>query len=104
MSTASTRPSRLTDEFDADARRQAGSKAFTVGVIAIGLGALVTFIAPLSMLFRTIPRNYNEGWNAFWAQATTHGQALYASAESLVSNNYPPLSFFIVGQHRPAVG
>jgi hypothetical protein len=98
MSTASTRTARLTDETDADARRPAGMWTFAIGLAAIGIGALATFITPLSLLFRTIPRNYNEGWNAFWAEAATQGSALYASAESLVSNNYPPVSFFIVGR------
>jgi hypothetical protein len=104
MSTASTRTARLTDEFDADARRHAGTWAFAIGAAATGLGALATFITPLSMLFRAIPLNYNEGWNAYWAGAATHGGALYTSAESLVSNNYPPLSFFIVGRIGDLLG
>lgn len=42
-------------------------------------------------------RNYNEGWNAYHAVAAMTGGALYPHAPSLMVNNYPPLSFFIVG-------
>jgi hypothetical protein len=98
MSTASTRDARLTDERDSPPRRHAGTWIFAVSVATIALGAIATFIVPLAQLFREIPRNYNEGWNAFWAEAALREGALYASADSLVSNNYPPLSFLIVGR------
>ena len=41
--------------------------------------------------------NYNEGWNAFHGQAAMTGAALYPQPPSLMTNNYPPLSFFVVG-------
>lgn len=85
-------------------QHDAGVRTFAISSAAIVLGALATFITPFSMLFRQIPRNYNEGWNAFWADAATHGGALYSSAENLVANNYPPLSFFIVGHFGQLIG
>jgi hypothetical protein len=48
-------------------------------------------------LFRWIPNGYNEGWNAYWAEVAWHGGALYPAVDSPISNNYPPLSFYIVG-------
>jgi len=39
----------------------------------------------------------NEGWNAFFAKAAMDGEALYPSPEKLLTNNYPPLSFYATG-------
>lgn len=41
--------------------------------------------------------NYNEGWNAYHAVAVFGDAPLYPAAGSLFPNNYPPLSFAIVG-------
>ena len=39
----------------------------------------------------------NEGWNAYHADAAMRGAELYPPPGGLVANNYPPLSFYIVG-------
>jgi hypothetical protein len=39
----------------------------------------------------------NEGWNAYHADAAANGGALYPSADTLIVNNYPPLSFYALG-------
>jgi hypothetical protein len=44
-----------------------------------------------------IVRGYNEGWNAYHTSAAMSGGTLYPHAPSLLFNNYPPLSFFVVG-------
>ena len=49
-------------------------------------------------------RGYNEGWNAYHAAAAMTGGTLYPRAPSLMVNNYPPLSFFIVGAVGRLVG
>jgi Dolichyl-phosphate-mannose-protein mannosyltransferase len=38
-----------------------------------------------------------EGWNAYWQDAAASGRRLYPSPDSLVGNNYPPLSFYVIG-------
>lgn len=38
-----------------------------------------------------------EGWNAYLQDAAASGQRLYPASDSLVGNNYPPLSFYAVG-------
>src|ERR1700738_1322304 len=38
-----------------------------------------------------------EGWNAYLQDAAAAGLHLYPSPDSLVGNNYPPLSFYAVG-------
>jgi hypothetical protein len=63
----------------------------------LALGGAAGLVEPAAALLRRVPRNYNEGWNAFWADAAFHGRALYDSANELVSNNYPPLSFHVIG-------
>jgi hypothetical protein len=54
-------------------------------------------VEPIVGLPLHVPRNYNEGWNAYWAATAMSGGALYPPLNALTSNNYPPLSFFVVG-------
>jgi hypothetical protein len=39
----------------------------------------------------------NEGWNAYNADAAMGARALYPSTDLLIVNNYPPLSFYVLG-------
>ena len=39
----------------------------------------------------------NEGWNAFFAKAVMAGESLYPTPDKLITNNYPPLSFYVTG-------
>lgn len=66
------------------------------------VAALLAFLVFSAIHLFAIPlhvsMNYNEGWNAYFAQvAMGHGGVLYPAAESMLTNNYPPLSFYIVG-------
>lgn len=70
---------------------------FVVGLALIALTALVGLIEPLALLFRVVSRTYNEGWNAFWADTAFHDGSLYVPVDSPITNNYPPLSFHLVG-------
>jgi len=54
-------------------------------------------VGPGYGLFRLIPNGYNEGWNAYWADVAWSGGSLYPAIDSPVSNNYPPVSFYIMG-------
>src|ERR1700753_1179675 len=65
--------------------------ALLLGIIAFGL------TAPLLTIGRYIPLDPNEGWNAYFGDAAIHGGVLYPPADALITNNYPPLSFYIVG-------
>ena len=44
-----------------------------------------------------VPLDPNEGWNAYHALAATAGATLYPQPPDLMANNYPPLSFYLVG-------
>ena len=59
--------------------------------------AAVLYIRPLVSIFDRVPLNYNEGWNAYHAAAAVGGAVLYPQSDALVTNNYPPLSFYVVG-------
>lgn len=72
--------------------------------LLICVSAVAGFLEPLLTMSRAIPNDYNEGWNAFWADAAMHGRALYPAPDSSIANNYPPLSFFIVGAVGYLVG
>jgi hypothetical protein len=53
-------------------------------------------IAPLAILTYHIPLDPNEGWNAYFTRVAMSGGNLYPTGD-LVTNAYPPLSFYIVG-------
>src|SRR3954451_7227709 len=65
--------------------------ALLLGVIVFGM------IRPLLSIGRYLPLDPNEGWNAYFADAAIHGGVLYPTADALITNNYPPLSFYFVG-------
>ncbi len=44
-----------------------------------------------------VPFDPNEGWNAYHADAAMTGRALYPEGRAWFVNNYPPLSFYVVG-------
>jgi hypothetical protein len=69
------------------------TKLFDIGLAFLAIAAALTLVKPLAWLFRFVSRAYNEGWNAYWADAVTRGASLYVSADSLITNNYPPVSF-----------
>jgi hypothetical protein len=62
----------------------------------VGLLALLHVALPLVSLGRLVPLNYNEGWNAYHAEAVLSERPLYPDPVELFPNNYPPLSFGII--------
>ncbi len=45
-----------------------------------------------------------ESWNAYWQDAAAALLPLYPASESLVTNNYPPLSFYAIGMLGKLLG
>src|ERR1035437_3631768 len=66
--------------------------------------AFAGMIEPISSIFRYVPRDYNEGWNAYWSDIAWSGGKLYPPVNSEVSNNYPPFSFYAVGALGHVIG
>ena len=62
------------------------------------------FSWPVYRAFLNIEIETNEGWNAYFSDAALGRMPLYPSADKLITNNYPPLSFYIVGGLGRLVG
>ncbi|HTK35887.1 MAG TPA: hypothetical protein VL358_11460 [Caulobacteraceae bacterium] len=58
----------------------------------------------LAQIPQRIPLNYNEGWMAFFAARAVDGGTLYPPPGSFISNNYPPLSFYLFGAAGKVMG
>jgi len=82
----------------------------TVSWSAAGLAALILFCIavqmalPLASIIGHVSVNNNEGWNAYWSTRALAGQPIYTDADSPLTNNYTPLSFYIVGRLGRAIG
>jgi len=73
-------------------------------VFVLGVTAVWCFAWPVYRAFLNIEIDPNEGWNAYWADAAMGRRPLYPSHAELITNNYPPLSFYIVGGFGRLVG
>jgi hypothetical protein len=82
-----------------DTRRPGTAPAilFASIVCALVVTTVIALGEPLLGLADPIARNYNEGWNAIHARAAVGGGNLYPAPGATVVNNYPPLSFYLVG-------
>jgi hypothetical protein len=68
------------------------------GVLAIiVVFSLLTIVGPVTRAFLHIELNYNEGWNAYNAQAAAHRFPLYSPKYSWTTVNYPIVSFYVIG-------
>ena len=61
------------------------------------LASIVGIVRVAATLGLHISFDYNEGWNAYHAMEAMSGQSPYPPPSSFMSNNYPPISFYIVG-------
>jgi hypothetical protein len=59
---------------------------------------------PVLWVFALVPRGYSEGWNAMVALRAMSDLPLYPQDQTLHTNNYPPLSFYLVGALGALVG
>jgi hypothetical protein len=70
-----------------------------LGLTVLALAAWPAYRAPLAVSI-----DPNEGWNAYLADAAMGRMPLYPAPSELVTNNYPPLSFYAVGLFGKVVG
>lgn len=59
--------------------------------------AAVFYLQPLWSIMARVPASYDEGWNAYNAAAAIDGGRLYPPPGALIADNYPPVSFYVVG-------
>ena len=74
-----------------------GPRLFELIVLAMGLVCVVGLWPVTQSLFAHVPLDPNEGWNAYHAASAMTGAPLYPGPENYIVNNYPPLSFYLVG-------
>ena len=65
--------------------------------IPLGLGVALGLMHIACVIGFHVPFDPNEGWNAYFAQAAMTTGSPYPPAGGWTVNNYPPLSFYIVG-------
>jgi hypothetical protein len=66
--------------------------------------ALVLALYPLIRSFWDFEIDFNEGWNGYFQLRAMAGQPLYSGYPAYFANNYPPLSFYLVGAVGQLVG
>ena len=72
-------------------------RTVTILIWCIGLIAALSALWPTYRAFLDVEIDENEGWNAYFADAAMGRMPLYPARGQLISNNYPPLSFYLVG-------
>ncbi|MBI3446704.1 MAG: glycosyltransferase family 39 protein [Magnetospirillum sp.] len=70
----------------------------------LGLLAIAMFAYPCLRVGTITEIDYNEGWNAYQQIRAMTGASLYSAETPYFINNYPPLSFYIVGLLGKLVG
>jgi hypothetical protein len=68
-----------------------------VYVVALSLAATYFLAWPIWRAQFLIEIWFTESWNAYWQDAAAAWLPIYPDPDSLVGNNYPPLSFYAVG-------
>lgn len=73
------------------------TKRGIVHVCALGALAVYFMVWPIWRTQFPIEIWFTESWNAYHQDAAAAGLPLYPGSDQLIVNNYPPLSFFVVG-------
>src|SRR5689334_15236684 len=74
------------------------------GSIFLLAASFLNLLWPLLLAPLRFPLMPNEGWNALHTVAAFGSGPLYPDAGSFMFNNYPPLSFYIVGAVGRIIG
>lgn len=74
-----------------------GRRPSWLPAVALSVAILAGLIEPLVAMPYRVSAGYNEGWNALWSEAALSGGVLYPAPAAPIANNYPPLSFYLVG-------
>jgi hypothetical protein len=88
----------------ASALTAATSRLQTILICSIAVLAALFLVWPVWRAFLPMEIWGNEGWNAYHADAAMRGAQLYPPNDGLVANNYPPLSYYVIGWLGRAFG
>lgn len=72
-------------------------RVFMLVILGLALLCALSLWRAVAIMGLQLPIDPNEGWNAYHAAAATSGGPLYPGLQSYMINNYPPLSFYLVG-------
>jgi hypothetical protein len=76
----------------------AAARLQTILIWSIAALAALFLVWPVWRAFFPMEIWGNEGWNAYHADAAMRGAAqLYPPPDGLIANNYPPLSYYVMG-------
>ena len=76
----------------------AATRLQTILIWSIAVLAALFLVWPVWRAFFPMEIWGNEGWNAYHADAAMRGAAqLYPPTDGLIANNYPPLSYYVMG-------
>lgn len=75
----------------------APTRLTTVLIWSIAALAALFLVWPVWRAFFPLEIWGNEGWNAYHADSAMRGAVLYPSPDGLIANNYPPLSYYLIG-------
>lgn len=75
----------------------AGNLPFKGLTALLATGCAIGLARIAATIFLHVPLDPNEGWNAYHAMEAMSGGGLYPPGGGFMFNNYPPLSFYIVG-------
>ncbi|MDE2182216.1 MAG: glycosyltransferase family 39 protein [Alphaproteobacteria bacterium] len=84
--------------------RNASKPVYLAVVAALAMLCLLGLVKAAAAIGLHVPLDPNEGWNAYHAAAAMGAGPLYPAAGSYLVNNYPPLSFYLVGALARLVG
>jgi hypothetical protein len=77
---------------------------YRTAVLSVLALALVLALYPLIRAFWDFEIDFNEGWNGYFQLRAMAGQPLYTGYPAYFANNYPPLSFYLVGALGRVIG
>jgi hypothetical protein len=74
-------------------------------ILAVGTaGLIIVALAILRSSWSIDLTYFNEGWNAYYEAAALHGNNVYPPTDGFTFNDYPPLSFLVIGALARLVG
>jgi hypothetical protein len=73
-------------------------------VVLLATGCALALFHIVSAVALSVPFDPNEGWNAYHAAGAMVSGSPYPPPQSFLTNNYPPLSFYVVGLLGRATG
>jgi hypothetical protein len=78
--------------------------ATAAAVVVLAMGCAAGLYRVLAIIALKVPLDPNEGWNAYHVVAAMNSGSPYPPATGFLTNNYPPLSFYVVGELGRVLG